>query len=82
MRRKIGKIGPFSYVRVKNRRKNFLSIVLTCLSDFPFGWSWGTDEELSNPSFCIRLAHFNVFSYERLDPRGWLLFVLGFWTMR
>jgi len=72
--------GPFSYFRVKKRHKNFLSAWLTG-HDGAFGWEWGTDGESTNPSFCIRLNHFNLLSYEKFEKGGYTFWFMGFWMM-
>jgi hypothetical protein len=76
--------GPFSYFRVKNKRagKHFISAWPTSGDDAMFGWEWGTDGEPTNPSICLRIGHFNIFSYERFKIGGFTLFILGFWWLR
>jgi hypothetical protein len=80
MRKVLKKFGPLTYFRVKGRHKNFLSVWLTG-SEGAFGWEWGTDGEPSNPAFCVRVAHFNLFSYESFEVGGYTLFILGFWVI-
>ena len=79
---RIKRLGPFSYLRVKNGEKNFLSVWLTSHGDAAFGWEWGTDGVSFNPSLCVRIAHFDVLGYEGFKAGGYLLRVLGFWIMR
>lgn len=76
-------VGPFQYIRVKNKKKtkNFLSVCLKNYQDLPCGWEWGTDNEPSNPSICIRFLGLNWFSYESF-PDGFIIFILGFWGIR
>jgi hypothetical protein len=78
---KFEKFGPFTYFRVKNRHKNFLSMWLTGYGDAPFGWEWGHHGEGSDPSFCVRVGHFDIVSYEGFDS-GFIMRFLGFWWVR
>jgi hypothetical protein len=73
------KLGPFSYFHVSREGRNFISVWLTKYDDSSWGWEWGTDNEGSNPSFCVRLAHFNMLSYESFRNNGYILWILGFW---
>lgn len=73
------RLGPLSYSHIKGRDKNFISVWLTAYGNAPYGWEWGTDNTLDNPSFCLRIAHFNVFSYQSFEKANPTVWLLGFW---
>ena len=73
-------LGPIKYFRVREKGKDFLSAWLTKLEGYECGWEWGYDDMGTNPSCVFRLAHLNIFYYERLD-HAHLVYVLGFWVM-
>lgn len=75
----IKKLGPFRYFRVKNKHKHFVSAWLNGHDNASWGWEWGTDDFSTNPAYCLRIGHFNIFSYERFYKRGPTIFLLGFW---
>ena len=78
--RRFKRFGPFYYFRVKKGRKNFISAWLISHENPVFGWEWGTDDSReSSPSYCLRIGHFNVFSYESFPEQGPIIYLLGFW---
>lgn len=83
MKSRIKRFGPVSYFRVKEKKsgKNFISVWLTGHDNEEWGWEWGTDGDDGNPSFILRLAHFNIFSYEEFHS-GYMIYLLGFWIMQ
>lgn len=73
------RFGPFRYFRVKTGSKHFISAWLSGYESAPWGWEWGTDDMASNPSYCLRIGHFNVFSYESFPNGGPTIAFFGFW---
>lgn len=80
MKRSIFKrFGPFSYFCVKEGRRHFISAWLKRYENAPFGWEYGTDDTDNQPSFCLRLWHFDIFRFERYKVGGFIVTVFGFW---